>query len=81
MASGQPKGCRVGTAALLAARNGKELVTMEEFNEAVERVSVGLEKRSRILLEELDDAVVRRITLVVVSFAGIVSILNGLGVI
>ncbi len=42
----------VNEAALLAARNGKELVTMEEFNEAVERVSVGLEKRSRILLED-----------------------------
>ena len=42
----------VNEAALLAARNGKELVGMEEFNEAVERVSVGLEKRSRIIQED-----------------------------
>lgn len=42
----------INEAALLAARNGKELVGMEEFNEAVERVSVGLEKRSRIIQED-----------------------------
>lgn len=42
----------INEAALLAARNGKDLVTMEEFNEAVERVSVGLEKRSRIIQED-----------------------------
>ncbi len=42
----------VNEAALLAARNGKELVGMEEFNEAVERASIGLEKKSRIMLDE-----------------------------
>ncbi len=42
----------VNESALLAARNGKKAVGMEEFNEAVERVSVGLEKKSRIMQEE-----------------------------
>lgn len=42
----------VNEAALLAARNGKELVTMEEFNEAVERSSAGLEKKSRIMNDD-----------------------------
>lgn len=42
----------INEAALLAARNGKELVGMEEFNEAVERVSIGLEKKSRIIQED-----------------------------
>ena len=42
----------VNEAALLAARNGKEVVGMEEFNEAVERASIGLEKKSRIILDE-----------------------------
>ena len=42
----------VNEAALLAARNGKELVGMEEFNEAVERVSIGLEKKSRIIHDD-----------------------------
>ena len=42
----------VNESALLAARNGKKAVGMEEFNEAVERNAVGLEKKSRILLEE-----------------------------
>jgi cell division protease FtsH len=42
----------VNEAALLAARNGKENVGMEEFNEAVERNAVGLEKKSRILQED-----------------------------
>ncbi|MEM8943805.1 MAG: ATP-dependent zinc metalloprotease FtsH [Planctomycetota bacterium] len=42
----------VNESALLAARNGKKAVGMEEFNEAVERTAVGLEKKSRILLEE-----------------------------
>ena len=36
----------VNEAALLAARNGKPAVTMQEFNEGVERVTAGLEKRS-----------------------------------
>ncbi len=42
----------VNEAALLAARNGKELVGKEEFYEAVERASIGLEKKSRIMLDE-----------------------------
>ena len=42
----------VNEAALLAARNGREVVTMEEFNEAVERVGLGLEKKSRILQDD-----------------------------
>jgi cell division protease FtsH len=42
----------VNEAALLAARNGKELVGNAEFYEAVERASIGLEKKSRIMLDE-----------------------------
>jgi cell division protease FtsH len=42
----------VNEAALLAARNGKEMVGKVEFFEAVERASIGLEKKSRIMLEE-----------------------------
>jgi cell division protease FtsH len=39
----------VNEAALLAARAGKTTVTMQEFNEGVERVVAGLEKRQRIM--------------------------------
>ena len=39
----------VNEAALLAARNDKKAVTMEEFNEGVERITAGLEKRQRIM--------------------------------
>jgi len=42
----------VNEAALLAARAGKSAVTMEEFNEGVERVTTGLEKRQRIIHED-----------------------------
>ncbi len=42
----------VNEAALLAARNGKDSVTMVEFNEAVERVTTGLEKRQRLIQED-----------------------------
>jgi cell division protease FtsH len=42
----------VNEAALLAARNSQEHVTMDEFTEAVERVTTGLEKRRRIISEE-----------------------------
>ena len=42
----------VNEAALLAARNGKKAVTMADFNEAVERSSAGLEKKSRIMQED-----------------------------
>ncbi len=39
----------VNEAALLAARNNRQAVLMADFNEAIERVVAGLEKRSRIL--------------------------------
>jgi cell division protease FtsH len=39
----------VNEAALLAARAGKATVTMLEFNEGVERVIAGLEKRQRVM--------------------------------
>ena len=39
----------VNEAALLAARAGKTAVTMLEFNEGVERVIAGLEKRQRVM--------------------------------
>jgi cell division protease FtsH len=42
----------VNEAALLAARANKQSVTMEEFNEGVERVTTGLEKRQRIIHED-----------------------------
>jgi cell division protease FtsH len=42
----------VNEAALLAARNGKKAVGMEELNEAVERSSAGLEKKSRIIQQD-----------------------------
>ena len=42
----------VNEAALLAARKEKNKVGMEEFNEGVERVTAGLEKKQRIMNEE-----------------------------
>jgi len=42
----------VNEAALLAARKSKLGVSMDEFNEGVERVTAGLEKRQRIMQEE-----------------------------
>ena len=39
----------VNEAALLAARNNREAVMMADFNEAIERMLTGLEKKSRIL--------------------------------
>jgi cell division protease FtsH len=42
----------VNEAALLAARKGKSSVGMDEFNEGVERVTAGLEKRQRIIHED-----------------------------
>lgn len=42
----------VNEAALLAARAGHTSVTMHEFNEGVERVTAGLEKRQRIIHED-----------------------------
>jgi cell division protease FtsH len=42
----------VNEAALLAARKGKSAVGMDEFNEGVERVTAGLEKKQRIIHED-----------------------------
>jgi cell division protease FtsH len=42
----------VNEAALLAARAGKDAVSMADFNEAIERVAVGLQRKSRIMLAE-----------------------------
>lgn len=42
----------VNEAALLAARKDKKAVGMEEFNEGVERVTAGLEKKQRIIHED-----------------------------
>jgi cell division protease FtsH len=42
----------VNEAALLAARKGKKTVTMQEFNESVERSAAGLEKKKRIMQQE-----------------------------
>lgn len=41
----------VNEAALLAARNNRQAVVMADFNEAIERVIAGLEKKSRVLNE------------------------------
>ena len=42
----------VNEAALLAARNQRDRVTQADFNEAIERVVAGLEKKSRVLSEK-----------------------------
>jgi cell division protease FtsH len=42
----------VNEAALLAAREGKDAVGMEEFEKAVDRVMAGLEKKSRVMNEQ-----------------------------
>jgi cell division protease FtsH len=42
----------VNEAALMAARGGKECVTMADLTEAVERAAIGLERKSRIMLPE-----------------------------
>jgi cell division protease FtsH len=42
----------VNEAALLAARNNKNAVGMQEFNEGVERVTAGLEKKKRVIHED-----------------------------
>jgi cell division protease FtsH len=43
----------VNEAALLSARGGETRVTMQSFEDGVERVMAGLEKTSRIVLEEV----------------------------
>ncbi len=42
----------VNEAALLAARAEKKAVSLNEFNEAVERVTAGLEKKNRVMNED-----------------------------
>ena len=42
----------VNEAALLAARNERPSVGMDEFNDAVERVTAGLEKKNRVMNED-----------------------------
>ena len=42
----------VNEAALLAARNRQEKVTQADFNEAIERIVAGLEKKSRVLSDK-----------------------------
>ena len=42
----------VNEAALLAARNNRQAVIQADFNEAIERVVAGLEKKSRVLNEK-----------------------------
>ncbi len=42
----------VNEAALLAARNNKDCVTIEDFEEGIERVVAGLEKHTRIIHED-----------------------------
>ncbi|HEY8476553.1 MAG TPA: ATP-dependent zinc metalloprotease FtsH [Chloroflexota bacterium] len=42
----------VNEAALLAARRGRDAVTMAELEEAIDRVMAGLERRSRVLTDE-----------------------------
>ena len=42
----------VNEAALLAARKGRSAVGMDEFNDGVERVTAGLEKKQRIIHED-----------------------------
>jgi len=39
----------VNEAALLAARRGKKTVTMDEFDEAIDRIIAGLEKKKRLI--------------------------------
>ena len=41
----------INEAALVATRRGADSVTLEDFNQAVERIVAGLEKRSRVLNE------------------------------
>ncbi|WP_428769623.1 ATP-dependent zinc metalloprotease FtsH [Treponema sp. HNW] len=42
----------VNEAALLAVRGGRKLVSMQDFNEAVEKAIAGLQKKSRVIKEE-----------------------------
>ncbi|MEP3428955.1 MAG: ATP-dependent zinc metalloprotease FtsH [Roseibium sp.] len=50
--SGADLATLVNEAALLATRRGGEAVRLTDFNEAIERVIAGIEKRSRVLSEK-----------------------------
>jgi cell division protease FtsH len=50
--SGADLATLVNEAALLATRRNADAVTLQDFNEAIERVIAGLEKRSRILSDK-----------------------------
>ncbi|PVB63166.1 ATP-dependent zinc metalloprotease FtsH [Labrenzia sp. 011] len=50
--SGADLSTLVNEAALLATRRNGDAVTLQDFNEAIERVVAGLEKRSRILSDK-----------------------------
>ncbi|ASP36101.1 ATP-dependent zinc metalloprotease FtsH [Labrenzia sp. VG12] len=50
--SGADLATLVNEAALLATRRNADAVTLKDFNEAIERVIAGLEKRSRILSDK-----------------------------
>ncbi len=50
--SGADLATLVNEAALLATRRNGDAVTLDDFNEAIERVIAGLEKRSRILSDK-----------------------------
>ncbi|POF34600.1 ATP-dependent zinc metalloprotease FtsH [Roseibium marinum] len=50
--SGADLATLVNEAALLATRRNADAVTLQDFNEAIERVVAGLEKRSRILSDK-----------------------------
>jgi cell division protease FtsH len=43
----------VNEAALLAVRNGRKLVEQKDFNEAIEKTVAGLQKKSRVMSEEV----------------------------
>ena len=50
--SGADLATLVNEAALLATRRGGDAVNLKDFNEAIERVIAGIEKRSRVLSEK-----------------------------
>ncbi|MEJ2144153.1 MAG: ATP-dependent zinc metalloprotease FtsH [Acidobacteriota bacterium] len=47
----------INEAALLAARHGEEKVQMRDLEEAIDRIMLGLEKRSRVMSEEQKERV------------------------
>jgi len=45
----------INEAALLAARNNKEMVEMADFDEAIDRVVAGLQKKNRVMNPRLGE--------------------------